>query len=105
MSEEAFIRELGDEALTEEEYELKDGLKSDHIKTIKKMKMGKSGQECTVCTHKFGEGEKIWKLPCKHIFHEKCIGPWLGKNHTCPNCRMNLEEHFAKHPDGGYDKK
>jgi len=47
-------------------------------------------------------GEKIRKLPCKHIFHDKCILPWLDMNSTCPNCRFNLLEFFDENPDGDY---
>lgn len=28
-------------------------------------------------------------LPCKHIFHPDCVGPWLEKNPTCPVCKHN----------------
>lgn len=44
-------------------------------------------------------GEKIRKLPCKHIFHDTCIMPWLDKNITCPNCRFNLMEYFTENPE------
>jgi len=64
--------------------------------------MGKSGQDCSVCSDGFRKGEKIRKLPCKHIFHDKCIMPWLDQNSTCPNCRFNLLEFFTENPDGDY---
>lgn len=82
--------------------ELKQGLPKEMIEKVKRMKMGKSGQDCSVCSEGFRKGEKIRKLPCKHIFHDKCIMPWLEKNSTCPNCRFNLLEFFTENPDGDY---
>jgi len=82
--------------------EVKQGLPKEMIEKVKRMKMGKSAQDCSVCSEGFRKGEKIRKLPCKHIFHDKCIMPWLDKNSTCPNCRFNLLEFFMENPDGDY---
>ena len=32
---------------------------------------------CTVCKDAFKVEDKLRKLPCKHLFHENCIIPWL----------------------------
>jgi len=79
------------------------------IDKIKRMKMGRSCQECTVCSEGFKKGnktfeiffelvlgEKIRKLPCKHIFHDKCILPWFEHKSTCPNCRFDLLEYYQE---------
>lgn len=29
------------------------------------------------------------KLPCRHMFHTKCIKSWLRKQSTCPLCRTD----------------
>ena len=34
--------------------------------------------------------EKI-TLPCKHIFHSKCISQWFLKNNNCPLCNSEFE--------------
>lgn len=78
------------------------GLPQEMIDKIRRMKMGKSGKDCTICYNGFKQGEKIRRLPCKHIFHDSCILPWLENNITCPNCRMNLFEYFVDHPEGNY---
>lgn len=82
--------------------DINEGLPKEMIDKLKKMKIGKSGQDCTVCSESFRKGEKIRKLPCKHIFHETCIMPWLASNSTCPNCRLNLFEYFTENPDEEY---
>lgn len=77
--------------------------------------MGKSGKDCTICYNGFKaginlsrkkvlflKGEKIRKLPCKHIFHDACIMPWLEGNISCPNCRLNLFDYFIDNPEGEY---
>jgi len=85
------------------EDEIRQGLPKEMIDKIKRMKMGKSAQDCTVCSESFKKGERIRKLPCKHIFHEKCIMPWLEMNSNCPNCRFNLFEFFTENPECSYD--
>jgi len=75
------------------------GLSEEFLNMIKPMKMKKSSKECSVCCHSFNDGEIIRRLPCKHMFHNKCLMPWLEKHVTCPNCRLNLEEFFTKYPN------
>ena len=65
-----------------------------------------SSSTCTVCMADFKVGDVVTQLPgCGHWFHlgseeehdsaedeECCPGllRWLGKNHTCPNCKATL---------------
>jgi len=90
------------EQISSLEEDTRQGLPQEMIDKVKKMKMGKSGQDCTVCSDTFRRGEKIRKLPCRHIFHDKCLMPWLEQNTTCPNCRFDLFEFFTEHSDGEY---
>ncbi|KAF9912987.1 hypothetical protein BX616_010188 [Lobosporangium transversale] len=46
--------------------------------------------ECSVCKDEFTKEDNLLQLPCKHIFHEDCIKPWLKVSGTCPTCRFSL---------------
>lgn len=46
--------------------------------------------ECNVCLESFVIDESVKMLACKHKYHEKCIGPWLRTNTTCPTCRRDV---------------
>lgn len=41
-------------------------------------------KNCSICLTPFEIGEKAVRIPCKHIFHEDCLVPWLKQNGTCP---------------------
>jgi len=84
------------------EEEAKQGLPKEMVERVRRMKMGRSGQDCSVCYNGFNKGEKIRRLPCKHIFHDSCILPWLDTHVSCPNCRFNLLEFFSENPDPDY---
>lgn len=47
---------------------------------------------CSVCFEEFidQEDSRIRRLPCRHLFHELCIYPWLRISGTCPVCRSQL---------------
>ena len=63
------------------------GLGAEGLQAVKKMKIGKTNKECSICIKGFVKGEVIRMLNCKHIFHDKCIIPWFEKRSCCPNCR------------------
>jgi len=54
--------------------------------------IGKEGscENCSVCKDIFEVNQLIVKIPCKHIFHEECIMPWLKERNSCPTCRFEL---------------
>jgi len=46
--------------------------------------------ECAVCRDEYVLEEEVKRLPCKHVFHPKCVDPWLELHDSCPICRCNL---------------
>lgn len=49
--------------------------------------------QCSICFDEFKLAEiDVRKLPCSHLFHEKCIFPWLRQSGTCPVCRASLNQ-------------
>ncbi|CAN8297827.1 unnamed protein product [Cochlearia groenlandica] len=46
--------------------------------------------ECVICKEEMCQGRDVCEMPCQHLFHWKCILPWLSKKNTCPFCRFQL---------------
>lgn len=42
---------------------------------------------CAICTMKIEENSLIYDIPCKHVFHDGCLGRWLQVRNSCPTCR------------------
>ena len=56
---------------------------------------GLDNVDCIICQMPLlDEGEEdmgcLYKLPCSHCFHKKCVEQWLHNNSTCPACRLDL---------------
>jgi hypothetical protein len=43
---------------------------------------------CAICRETLDDGE-IHKLPYGHIYHGRCITPWLAEHSNCPYCRRS----------------
>ncbi|KAJ4458501.1 putative E3 ubiquitin-protein ligase RING1 [Paratrimastix pyriformis] len=46
--------------------------------------------ECPICCTPFRMGAVAIKMPCKHLFHDRCLLSWLKEHNTCPMCRHEL---------------
>jgi len=46
---------------------------------------------CPVCLEGFENGEHVRALPCSHLYHRKCIDPWLQTaSNSCPICKRQV---------------
>jgi len=45
---------------------------------------------CPICLDTFKEGLYKRVLECDHVFHKKCIDPWIKNEHSCPVCRKSV---------------
>ncbi|KAK7280624.1 hypothetical protein RJT34_25689 [Clitoria ternatea] len=46
--------------------------------------------QCAVCQDEFEKGSQVKQMPCKHVYHDECLIPWLQLHNSCPVCRYEL---------------
>uniref|UniRef100_M1CKA2 RING-type E3 ubiquitin transferase n=1 Tax=Solanum tuberosum TaxID=4113 RepID=M1CKA2_SOLTU len=46
--------------------------------------------QCAVCKDGFKLDELVKQMPCKHMYHDGCLLPWLEMRNSCPVCRFEL---------------
>ena len=51
---------------------------------------------CPICLNKYILTDKVKELPCKHIFHKKCVKTWFQRSDSCPLCRFDLKEEIQR---------
>ncbi|KAF9763092.1 E3 ubiquitin-protein ligase RING1-like [Nosema granulosis] len=49
--------------------------------------LNKQSTNCSICLVEFRTHSKTITLLCTHLFHSKCIIPWIKEHKRCPCCR------------------
>nr|CAH7718332.1 unnamed protein product [Callosobruchus chinensis] len=60
------------------------------VEALPNEKIVEQGLQCPVCLKDHVQGELAKKMPCKHLYHDQCLMPWLAKTNSCPLCRHEL---------------
>jgi len=76
---------------------VKVGLSEEKLKGLRTIQYSSTDSEiteekCAICQVEFEEGETVLLLPCKHLYHNPCIRPWLADNKNCPVCKQELQD-------------
>ncbi|TGZ72123.1 hypothetical protein CRM22_002276 [Opisthorchis felineus] len=58
------------------------------ISRVKKIQVDKL-PTCPVCLVDYQENDLIITLPCFHVYHKACTGPWLKSDEGCAMCRTS----------------
>lgn len=53
---------------------------------------------CVICRDEMEAGAGVKRLPCGHIFHQKCLRTWLHQQQICAICRADVLEMDQNHP-------
>lgn len=62
---------------------------SGHISSGSTQK-SRSNYSCVICLNHIRQEDLVRTLPCRHIYHFKCIDEWVKIKSNCPLCNTNL---------------
>ncbi|XP_066382309.1 E3 ubiquitin-protein ligase RDUF2-like [Miscanthus floridulus] len=71
------------------------------VESMPSVTVAGGGAHCAVCQEAFEPGAAGREMPCKHVYHQDCILPWLSLRNSCPVCRQELPA--AATPDAEAD--
>ncbi|WVZ68210.1 hypothetical protein U9M48_017173 [Paspalum notatum var. saurae] len=54
--------------------------------------VNESGHDCAVCLDELRPGASAVVTRCEHVYHPRCIAPWLEARGTCPLCRAPVDD-------------
>lgn len=73
------------------------------IESMPTVEIGKDHVEaelhCAVCKELFEHGCGAREMPCKHLYHQDCILPWLSMRNSCPLCRHEMPADAREPPE------
>ena len=73
--------------------EFRVGLMDEEILMLNSYKLyDKLDDSCPICREEYQRNQSVIELTCKHIFHRRCLLPWVSSHSTCPVCRFNIKK-------------
>ena len=71
--------------------EINEILKFIPVSTVKEEKKpSDNNYKCMICLSNYKIRDKIYTLPCLHIFHSKCFEKWMYQQRACPICKYDV---------------
>ncbi|CAH8551072.1 unnamed protein product [Dicrocoelium dendriticum] len=46
--------------------------------------------QCAICIELYRASDVVRILPCRHVYHKRCIDPWLLEQYSCPLCKLDI---------------
>lgn len=65
---------------------------SNYVQEINIVEKNEEEKQCTICLESFVPKDQVLMTPCDHMFHNKCLVPWVKRHGNCPVCRYKLFE-------------
>lgn len=50
-----------------------------------------SADACSICLDEYDALDRLYRLPCGHVFHQPCIDTWVANHTQCPLCNQDLD--------------
>ena len=58
----------------------------------------KESEDCPICMNIIDIEEKVYTVPCYHVYCIRCMGKWSMYKTTCPMDRLNIEKVHVYNP-------
>lgn len=60
------------------------------IRFINSIASNGNSEKCSICFEDFQNNQKVYRLPCHHLFHISCLDNEINYRQKCPICRKKL---------------
>ena len=60
------------------------------IRFKKSSSSNENREECIICYQDFKNNQNVYRLPCSHLFHVRCLNTEIKYRQKCPLCRTQL---------------
>ena len=87
----AHVEYAWEESLTEQEEQQIEELDAAALLqlTSRQASCDDAQRECPICIDAVQLGDSVYQATCEHVFHVKCLLPWVRRSSRCPSCRAH----------------